>query len=161
MEALRESGRSGGRRGCVRCSSLSGVAGLGYVLARDELPLLGPPCRQSLVQPCSSSLGILCADELTHLISFSRLALFTTCRKLIDKSLYNELKQISQLPSDEVPIELDTLPTPSATPTSGRKSTNDTSHSLLSKSLFSLCFSESCTLFLLLMCQALDALDAR
>jgi hypothetical protein len=31
----------------------------------------------------------------------------------------------------------------------------------LSKTLFSLCFSESCTLFLLLMCQALDALDTR
>jgi hypothetical protein len=119
------------------------------------------PCRLSSVHPCSSSLGILRAGELTHLISFSRLALFTTCRKFIDKSLYNELKQISQLPSDEVPVELDTLPPPSVTPTSGRRSTNDTSHSLLSKTLFSLCFSESCTLFLLLMCQALDALDTR
>src|SRR6267154_2800274 len=113
------------------------------------------PCRLSSVHPCSSSLGILRADELTHLISFSRLALFTTCRKFIDKSLYNELKQIS----DEVPVELDTLPPPSVTPAPGRKPTNDTSHSLLSKTLFSICFSESCTLFLLLMCQALNALD--
>ncbi|KAI0279448.1 hypothetical protein BGY98DRAFT_430624 [Russula aff. rugulosa BPL654] len=104
----------------------------------------------SSVHPCSSSLGILRTDELTPLISFSRLALFTTCRKFIDNSLYNELKQISQLPLVEV-----TLPSPSVT--SKRRSRNDTLHSLLSNDLFSLCFSESCTLFLLLMCQALDA----
>lgn len=34
-------------------------------------------------------------------------------------------------------------------------------HSVLSRSLFSLCFSESCTLFLLLMSQALELLDTR
>jgi hypothetical protein len=120
------------------------------------------PCRLSLAQLYSSSSGILRAvDERTHLITFSRLALFVTCRNFIDKSLYHELKQISQSPSAEILVELETLPSPSATPRPGRRLTNDTSHSLLSKTLFSLCFSESCTLFLLLMCQALDALDTR
>ncbi|KAH9985916.1 Abscisic acid G-protein coupled receptor-domain-containing protein [Russula vinacea] len=97
----------------------------------------------------------------TSLLFLIRLALFVTCRNFIDKSLYHELKQISQSTSAEIPIELETLPSPSATPRPGRKLANDTSHSLLSKTLFSLCFSESCTLFLLLMCQALDALDTR
>ncbi len=145
------------------CASLIAMGG---VAASDTFShvtgsLSSHPCRLSSVHPCSSSSGILHADELPHLISLSRLALFATCRKFIDKSLYNELKQISQSPSAEIPVELDALPPPSVTPTPGRRSTNDTLHSLLSKTLFSLCFSESCTLFLLLMCQALDALDTR
>jgi hypothetical protein len=120
------------------------------------------PCRLSLAHLYSSSSGTLRAiDKATHLISFPRLALFVTCRNFIDKSLYHELKQISQSTSADIPVELETLPSPSATPRPGRRLTNDTSHSLLSKTLFSLCFSESCTLFLLLMCQALDALDTR
>lgn len=90
-----------------------------------------------------------------------RLGLFATCRKFIDRSLYNGLKQISQSPHAETSIELDALPPPSAHSTPERRSTNDTSHSLLSKTLFSLCFSESCTLFLLLMCQALDVFNTR
>lgn len=71
------------------------------------------------------------------------------------------MKHISQTSPLETSIELDALPPPSATSTPERRSTNDTSHSLLSKTLFSLCFSESCTLFLLLMCQAFDAFNIR
>ena len=71
------------------------------------------------------------------------------------------MKQISQTSPLEASIELDALPPPSATSTPERRSTNDTSHSLLSKTLFSLCFSESCTLFLLLMRQAFDAFNIR
>ena len=113
--------------------AMDGVAWLpylGYALARDEPARLSGPPMVSSVHPCSSSLGILRTNELTHLIFFSRLALFTTCRKFTDKSLYNELKQISQLPLVEVPVELDTLPSPSVT--SKRRSRNDTLHSLLS-----------------------------
>src|SRR6266481_5618508 len=101
------------------CASLIAMGG---VAASDTFShvtgsLSSHPCRLSSVHPCSSSSGILHADELPHLI----------------------------------PVELDALPPPSVTPTPGRRSTNDTLHSLLSKTLFSLCFSESCTLFLLLM----------
>src|SRR5216684_5354479 len=137
--------------------------GIGDTFTHVTSSLSSRPCRLSSAHPCSSSSGIPHADDLPHLISFFRLALFATCRKFIDKSLYNELKQISQSqsPSADIPVQLDTLPPPSVTLTPGRRSTNDTLHSLLSKVLFSLCFSESCTLFLLLMCQALDALDTR
>jgi hypothetical protein len=154
MEELGEA-----RGEAVRVAHRDGRRGYSDTFTHVTSSLCSRSCCLSSVHPCSSSLGILRADELTHLIIFSRLALFTTCRKFIDKSLYNELKQISQLPLDEAPVELDTLPSPSIT--SKRRSTNDTLHSLLSKTLFSLCFSESCTLFLLLMCQALDALDTR
>ncbi|KAH9969412.1 Abscisic acid G-protein coupled receptor-domain-containing protein [Lactifluus volemus] len=91
-----------------------------------------------------------------------RLGLFATCRRFIDRSLYNELKQISQSSSSGVSVELDTLPHPHAKPTSisERRTSND-SHSVLSKIIFSFCFSESCTLFLLLMCHGSDTLNTR
>jgi hypothetical protein len=94
--------------------------------------------------------------------SLSRLGLFATCRRFIDRSLYNELKQISQSSSSGVSVELDTLPHPHAKPTSisERRTSND-SHSVLSKTIFSFCFSESCTLFLLLMCHGSDTLNTR
>ena len=155
MDALREAGRE-----AVCVAHRDGCAWPPHIFVHVTSRPCSRPCRPSSVQPCSSSSGILRFDELTHLITIYRLALFVTCRKFIDKSLYHELKQISQPSSAEIPVELDTLPSPSATST-GRRLTNDTSHSLLSKTLFSLCFSESCTLFLLLMCQALDVLDTR
>ncbi|KAH9067998.1 Abscisic acid G-protein coupled receptor-domain-containing protein [Lactarius deliciosus] len=92
---------------------------------------------------------------------FKRLGLFATCRRFIDQSLYDELKQISQSSPADVPVELDTLPQPTATQASGRTTSGNSFNSLLSKTLFSLCFSESCTLFLLLMCQALDVFNTR
>ncbi|KAH9175742.1 Abscisic acid G-protein coupled receptor-domain-containing protein [Lactarius sanguifluus] len=97
----------------------------------------------------------------TSLLVLTRLGLFATCRRFIDRSLYDELKQISQSSPADVPVELDTLPQPTATQASGRTTSGNSFNSLLSKSLFSLCFSESCTLFLLLMCQALDVFNTR
>lgn len=88
-----------------------------------------------------------------------RVGLFATCRRFIDRSLYDELKQISQVSPVDTPVELDTLPQPTATHT--RTASNNSFNSILSKTLFSLCFSESCTLFLLLMCQALDVFNTR
>ncbi|KAI9454650.1 Abscisic acid G-protein coupled receptor-domain-containing protein [Lactarius psammicola] len=98
----------------------------------------------------------------TSLLVLTRLALFATCRRFIDRSLYDELKQISQISPVDIPVELDTLPQPTATQTTGRRTSSGSSfNSVLSKTLFSLCFSESCTLFLLLMCQALDLFNTR
>src|SRR5260370_3325342 len=98
----------------------------------------------------------------TSLLVLTRLALFITCSRFIDRSLYDELKQISQSSPVDIPVELDTLPQSTATQTSGRRSSSNNSfNSVLSKTLFSLCFSETCTLFLLLMCQALDVFNTR
>ncbi|KAH9034234.1 Abscisic acid G-protein coupled receptor-domain-containing protein [Lactarius pseudohatsudake] len=102
-----------------------------------------------------------CLCRCTSSNVFKRLALFATCRRFIDRSLYDELKQISQSSPADVPVELDTLPQPTATQASGRTTSGNSFNSLLSKTLFSLCFSESCTLFLLLMCQALDVFNTR
>ncbi|KAF8264979.1 Abscisic acid G-protein coupled receptor-domain-containing protein, partial [Lactarius quietus] len=88
-----------------------------------------------------------------------RIALFATCRRFIDRSLYDELKQISQVSPVDTPVELDTLPQPSSA--HARTLSNNSFNSVLSKTLFSLCFSESCTLFILLMCQALDVFNTR
>ncbi|KAI0297048.1 Abscisic acid G-protein coupled receptor-domain-containing protein [Multifurca ochricompacta] len=97
----------------------------------------------------------------TFILVTIRIGLFATCRKFIDRSLYDELKQISQIsPTENPALELDILPQPTASPTSGRKSSgNDSFHSSLSKTLFALCFSESCVLFLLVMCQALNVFN--
>ena len=60
-------------------------------------------------------------------------------------------------------IELETLPEPStaAVKRASALMGQRPFHSVLSRSLFALCFSESCTLFLLLMSQAFDLLDSR
>ncbi|KAI9435725.1 Abscisic acid G-protein coupled receptor-domain-containing protein [Lactarius indigo] len=97
----------------------------------------------------------------TSLLVLIRLGLFATCRRFIDRSLYDELKQISQTSPTDIPVELDTLPQPTATQAPGRTTSGNSFNSVLSKTLFSLCFSESCTLFLLLMCQALDVFNTR
>jgi hypothetical protein len=135
-------------------------------------------CRSAAMNPPSSLnpfflvlLSLLLSGISLNLIFFwetlnsshSRLGLFATCRRFIDRSLYDELKQISQISSSGVSVELDTLPHPHAKPTSTseRRTSHDPSHSVLSKIIFSFCFSESCTLFLLLMCNASDTLNTR
>ncbi|KAF8256807.1 hypothetical protein EI94DRAFT_1762740 [Lactarius quietus] len=95
----------------------------------------------------------------TSLLVATRVGLFATCRRFIDRSLYDELKQISQVAPVDTPVELDTLPQPSSA--HARTFSNNSFNSVLSKTLFSLCFSESCTLFILLMCQALDVFNTR
>jgi hypothetical protein len=117
-------------------------------LLSSWLPGIAP--RNSLQQP-------------SQLITLLRLALFATCCRFIDRTLYHELKQISQTPSLGVSVELDSLPRPNSTSksTCERRSNSDSSHAALSKILFALCFSESCTLFLLLMCQASGILNTQ
>lgn len=62
-------------------------------------------------------------------------------------------------------VELDALPTPSTagiTPKETRFAPRKRAlHSTISRAIFALCFSESITLFVLLMCQALDFFHPR
>ncbi|KAJ3907329.1 G protein-coupled receptor 89 [Lentinula edodes] len=77
--------------------------------------------------------------------------------------LYSDLQNIST-PSDEHDdVELDVLPT-HAKSNSGRAtdtgySQSTTMHSKISRTVFAGCFSESCILFVLLMCQGLGLFD--
>ncbi|OCH88954.1 hypothetical protein OBBRIDRAFT_813398 [Obba rivulosa] len=103
-----------------------------------------------------------------------RVALFFACRKYLLQNLYHDLQGLSSehtstppfLDSTEDSVELDSLPQPSTTSASaapalpimkGKRSF----HSVLSRSLFALCFTESCMMFGLLMFQALGVLQAR
>ncbi|PCH43230.1 hypothetical protein WOLCODRAFT_73912 [Wolfiporia cocos MD-104 SS10] len=103
---------------------------------------------------------------------FARLVLFFACRKYLLRHLYHDLQDLSVQrtaepgtpPVSEDPaVELETLPTPSTSASSSTPvvSAKRPFHSVLSRTLFSLCFSESCMLFLLLMSQTLDALHSR
>ncbi|TCD62664.1 hypothetical protein EIP91_006586 [Steccherinum ochraceum] len=97
--------------------------------------------------------------------------LFYTCRRYLLRSLYHDLQDlssegrvISPAELDADALELETLPTHSVSkaPIStsaanhGAASRNRIFHSFISRTLFALSFSESCTLFLLLMCQGLE-----
>ncbi|KAF9461349.1 Abscisic acid G-protein coupled receptor-domain-containing protein [Collybia nuda] len=71
-------------------------------------------------------------------------ALFFSCRKYLLRSLYSDLQALSTPKA--------TLPSPSSANTP-----NDfQAHSVLARSVFALSFAESCTMFMLLMAQALD-----
>ncbi|KAF5382831.1 hypothetical protein D9757_007330 [Collybiopsis confluens] len=92
-----------------------------------------------------------------------RIALFLSCRSYILKRLYFDLQSISTSASDEHDnIELDSLPvhtptsatTPNPHQPSGRNFT-------VSQAVFAGCFSESCILFVLLMCQGLNVFEPR
>lgn len=124
------------------------------------------------------------------LVVLARISLFVFCRKFLLDALYKDLRSLSApdagpLDADQDDTELDTLPTASTsrapelrhhnTPGSAsslsfvhsvlfnRASTlsKDNFESNLSRSAFALCFEESCILFLLVMCQALDVLSPR
>ncbi|KAJ3893103.1 G protein-coupled receptor 89, partial [Lentinula edodes] len=92
-----------------------------------------------------------------------RAALFLSCRSFVLNRLYSDLQNIST-PSDEHDdVELDVLPT-HAKSNSGRAtdtgySQSTTMHSKISRTVFAGCFSESCILFVLLMCQGLGLFD--
>ncbi|GBE86872.1 hypothetical protein SCP_1001140 [Sparassis crispa] len=102
----------------------------------------------------------------TCILVFIKILLFFACRGYLLRNLYHDLQDLSAQQtvepgsppcSDDANLELTTLPGPSTAVVavaSGRPL-----HSTLSRSLFSLCFSEICTLFLLLMCQGIDLLD--
>lgn len=100
-----------------------------------------------------------------------RAALFFSCRKFLLRTLYQDLQSLS---TDEFQygghervgpdIELDGLPTPaSATHVndSPKFTRKKSLHSVLARSLFSACFSESCTMFLMLMAQGFAMFRAK
>ncbi|KAM5533491.1 hypothetical protein V8D89_012828 [Ganoderma adspersum] len=103
--------------------------------------------------------------------------LFYASRRYLLRHLYHDLQGLSSAtgkaasgsgpgtPSivfDAGETELETLPTPSSAsfpPSSGVR--KRPFHSALSRALFSLCFTESCILFFLLICQALELFHPR
>ncbi|PIL25812.1 transporter [Ganoderma sinense ZZ0214-1] len=103
--------------------------------------------------------------------------LFYASRRYLLRHLYHDLQDLSSPTSkaasssgpgtpaivfDASETELGTLPTPSSAsfpPNGGVR--KRPFHSALSRALFSLCFTESCTLFLLLICQALELFHPR
>ncbi|KAF9812777.1 hypothetical protein IEO21_05980 [Rhodonia placenta] len=107
----------------------------------------------------------------TALLTGSRLCLFFACRKYLLRNLYHDLQDLSAhssndtgIPLDDTGVELDTLPTSTTTPSTRRDAVvvaKRPFHSTISRAMFSLCFSESCTMFLLLMCQAIDIFHVR
>ena len=101
----------------------------------------------------------------------SRVALFFSCRKFLLRTLYHDLRSLS---SDELQsgghervdsdFELDGLPTPVAAiqiNDSPKVTRHNSLHSVLARSLFSACFSESCTMFLMLMAQGFAVFRAK
>ncbi|KAH8836157.1 G protein-coupled receptor 89 [Flagelloscypha sp. PMI_526] len=100
----------------------------------------------------------------TTIITILRVTLFLSCRKLLMKSLYSDLRNLSSSSSAGLPdtptsaqTEFEMLPTPTTagrTPTNASKRRPTPVHSTISQLVFSACFSESCTMFALLMCQA-------
>ncbi|KAI0772351.1 Abscisic acid G-protein coupled receptor-domain-containing protein [Trametes elegans] len=102
----------------------------------------------------------------------ARAVLFYACRRYLLRNLYHDLQDLSAKASfdatnpvvvfDAGETELETLPTTS----NGAARTSAVArkrpfHSALSRALFALCFSETCVLFLLLICQGLELFDSR
>lgn len=111
-------------------------------------------------------------------------ALFYACYTYLLRSIYHDLQTLTGSPAkslgvndeahDDSDMELDVLPVPSTAKDGpllahagssgveakfrGRKNWK---HSSIARLCFSLCFSESCTLFLLFMCQELSLLNPR
>ncbi|KAH9851286.1 Abscisic acid G-protein coupled receptor-domain-containing protein, partial [Lenzites betulinus] len=104
-------------------------------------------------------------------ISWTRGVLFYACRKYLLRNLYHDLQDLSAKASSEAgtsvivfdagETELETLPTSATSPSTPSIGRKRPFHSALSRALFSLCFSEACLLFLLLVCQAIDVLHPR
>ncbi|KAK0483039.1 G protein-coupled receptor 89 [Armillaria luteobubalina] len=94
--------------------------------------------------------------ETILLLAF-RGALFFGCRRYILRILYEDLQELSSTSGEAETIEL-SLPTSSSSivQKSQKTMTREERHTSISHSTFALCFTESCTLFLLLMFQGLD-----
>ena len=97
-----------------------------------------------------------------------RALLFYASRRYLLRHLYHDLQDLSaKTPSDASVVfdagetELEVLPTPSSASTAPTIVRKRPFHSALSRALFSLCFTESCTLFFLLICQALELFHPR
>lgn len=82
-----------------------------------------------------------------------RAFLLLTCQRFALGAFRQQLKTID-LPDDD--LELDALPAPSSTPARSTSSANHSRNLSIANIAFSLCFSESCMLFHLLMAQAVD-----
>lgn len=112
-----------------------------------------------------SSPGIVSLVLETSVLFTFRAAIFFAVRKYLLRSLYHDLQGLS---AETEPltaalqdgVELDTLPTPSTAGLSPKEHAlaqqRRPLHSTISRAIFALCFSESLTLFALLMCQALE-----
>ena len=95
--------------------------------------------------------------------------LFYASRKYLLRHLYHDLQDLSAKTDSGAPAvvfdaaetEMEVLPTPSSATTTPGFVRKRPLHSMLSRALFSLCFSESCALFLLLVCQALEIFNPR
>ena len=96
--------------------------------------------------------------------------MFYASRKYLLRSLYHDLQGIypdsGRISTNETEeVELEVLPTtavPSGSPrTSPSSSRKRAFHSAISRTLFSISLSESCVLFILLMCQGLDIFHPR
>ncbi|KII90101.1 hypothetical protein PLICRDRAFT_174887 [Plicaturopsis crispa FD-325 SS-3] len=120
----------------------------------------------------------------TAVISSLRFVLFFSCRKYLLRSLYHDLQDLSSdtkvtvSTQSEVPsstsqridasgdsdYELDSLPAPNTQAKShdvGVKGKKGSLHSVLARTAFSVCFSECCIMFLMLMAQGMDTFDPR
>ncbi|KZP33174.1 G protein-coupled receptor 89 [Athelia psychrophila] len=97
-----------------------------------------------------------------------RTGLFFSCRKFLIRSLYHDLQDLSttEAPSShlDVDLELEMLPTAatqSGKPISATLGGKTPLHLVLSRSLFSASFSESCMMLLMLMFQGIDLFRPR
>ncbi|KAI0651100.1 Abscisic acid G-protein coupled receptor-domain-containing protein [Trametes meyenii] len=98
----------------------------------------------------------------------ARGGLFYACRRYLLCNLYHDLQDLSAKASVDAPIvvfdagetELGVLPTSATSSTAPSNAARKRPfHSSLSRALFSLCFSETCVLFLLLLCQAMGVFN--
>ncbi|KAJ3723933.1 Abscisic acid G-protein coupled receptor-domain-containing protein [Lentinula raphanica] len=97
--------------------------------------------------------------ESVVLILF-RAALFLFCRTYVLNRLYSDLQNISTPSDDHDEIELDGLPVHNKSDNANTASNPSASlHSKVSRTVFSGSFSESCILFVLLMCQGVGLFD--
>ncbi|KAJ3829297.1 G protein-coupled receptor 89 [Lentinula raphanica] len=97
--------------------------------------------------------------ESVVLILF-RAALFLFCRTYVLNRLYSDLQNISTPSDDHDEIELDGLPVHNKSDNANTASNPSASlHSKVSRTVFSGSFSESCILFVLLMCQGVRLFD--
>ncbi|EJD04899.1 uncharacterized protein FOMMEDRAFT_132741 [Fomitiporia mediterranea MF3/22] len=110
----------------------------------------------------------------TVFITILRASFCYTCYTRVLRSVFHDLQTLTGAPSksynehdvgnddSDAELELDTLPAPNTARDGPLLSTSrTTSHSNIARLCFSLCFSESCTLFLLFMSQELNLLDSR
>lgn len=111
--------------------------------------------------------------EISYLLWIVRASFFYASRKYLLRALYHDLKSLTLSANDgdngalevDVDIELDELPEPvssnSASPSVTSTKRQSVLHSTIARTSFSLCFSESCTLFLLFMCQELHVFQPK